>query len=278
MDKLTGYGPSDPAGKGLPLFDGRQDRFADFKFKATALFLEHELDAIVECSSIEEWRRKYDALRAIKDTPFEAYGNMEGAEEYKKKQEDASQRIAHIEKKNRTMAFLLISRLSPSVSDQLRKCVPERLQFNAAEIFFWMVNTYGTSKRAVRAANNVERNIINVINLSWSGKGQFSEHLQQVKQRLSGILLDEKFNATLSAQKMLHSLVLRALVDRISGDHRYGAIHTKYITTLVDADKFVVDADMFKQFCEEVEIADQLLHHSYTSQAVNWQRRTATSS
>ncbi len=46
--------------------------------------------------------------------------------------------------------------------------------------------------------------------------------------------------------------MLRALVHRISGDHYYGAIHTKCIA----ADKFIADTEieMFKQFCDEVEI------------------------
>ena len=73
MDKLTGYGPSDPAGKGLPLFDGRQDRFPDFKFKATALFLEHELDAIVDCPPLSrngaESMTRYEQSRTLHSKP-----------------------------------------------------------------------------------------------------------------------------------------------------------------------------------------------------------------
>ena len=54
MDKLTGCVPSN-AEKYLPMFDGRQDRFEDFKFKAKATFLELELD-VVTFKPVAEFR------------------------------------------------------------------------------------------------------------------------------------------------------------------------------------------------------------------------------
>ena len=182
MDKSTGYGPSDIAAKGVPIFDGRPDRFPDFKYKVTALLVEKELDVLLRPK--DGIRKRLAELKIIVDAVPPATAPTDESQKtqwevMKTKWTAAVYEQQDFNKKNRAVACIIISRLSASVTDKLRRSIPESLHFDSLEIWHWLNETYGTSSRATRSSNNVERTILNLITFSWSGKGTLSEHLQQ---------------------------------------------------------------------------------------------------
>ena len=100
----------------------------------------------------------------------------------------AKAQLVAFDNKVAKVARLLISHLLPSVTERLRKTLPEQQHFDGCAIWEYLQVTYGSSKMAINVANNTEKSILDVLKLQRSKGSPFSAHLRVVKVKLSTML------------------------------------------------------------------------------------------
>ena len=153
------------------------------------------------------------------------------------------------------MARLLISRLSPSVSDRLRKTLPEEQHFDGIAVWNHLQITYGISKLASNAATNVEKLILDLLTLQWNKSTPFSKHLRTVRAKLVVILANKRIAGSTTARNIVTSLLLRDLLDRMSDQARYRVVHERFFEEMVGKDVQLTES-AFEELYAAVEKVD----------------------
>ena len=115
------------------MFDGRPDRFPDFKYKVTALFVEKELDVLLRPK--DGIRKRLAELKSLIDVVPKTTAPSDESQKAQWEIEKTKWTAAMCEqqdfnKKNRAAACIIIGRLSASVTDKLRRSIPESLHFD----------------------------------------------------------------------------------------------------------------------------------------------------
>ena len=237
----SGYGPSASTSASIPVFDGRREHFDDFvyKIKATLFELGNEDVLQPDFQQLFESTLRKATLRDADVT-------------------EASSKLELLNLKKRQVARIIISRLSPTVTDAMRKVLPESEHYNASAIWCYLVKTYKMSASARRAAENPELAALSILQLKWNQDRPLLDHLRHVQQRVMTCLTHVKFSKTESARRFFVSIVLRNVLDNIGDIARYRSIREKQLQALLMSDEFSM-ATALETMISEVESIDALI-------------------
>ena len=159
------------------MFDRRLEHFEVFKYKAKAVFLELGLDDITFGSYVDVTSAREKLIKAAASQSPVKTETRSTQRVLTEEALQAKAQLTAMEKKSAQVARLLISRLSPSVSDRLRKTLPEEQHFDGIAVWNHLQITYGISKLASNDATNVEKLILDLLTLQWNKSTPFSKSI-----------------------------------------------------------------------------------------------------
>ena len=218
---------------GIPLFDGRADKFADFVYKAKAVFLELGVDdsLLRSVDNINEVITRRERLTAAvqaaqrgqsasssssSSSSQHVSGNTRSATQSASQSSSESveqmmSELATINRHSQLIARVVITRLSSSVTDRLRRALPENQHFDGLAIWRYLHQTYAGSAVIQVAANNAERALLDILTrLQWNKQSPLSAYLRHVKSKLDLVLLSKRIQASdISVTNFITSLVIR---------------------------------------------------------------------
>ena len=197
---------------GIPLFDGRADRFADFVYKTKAVFLELGVDdsLLRSVDNVNEVITRREGLTAAvqaaqrgqSSSSQHVSGNTRSATQSASQSlaesvEQMTSELATINRHSQLIARVVITRLSSSVTDRLRRALPENQHFDGLAIWRYLHQTYAGSAVIQVAANNAERALLDILTrLQWNKQSPLSAYLRHVKSKLDLVLLSKRIQAS----------------------------------------------------------------------------------
>ena len=135
MSSSTGYGPSASGAQErlptvIPMFDGRLEHFEDFRYKVKACFLELGLEDMTF--------KSHSDVVAARDKLVKAVESKAQTRQSEEAADKAKAQLVVFDSKVAKVARLLISHLLPSVTDRLRKTLPEQQHFDGSSIWEYL--------------------------------------------------------------------------------------------------------------------------------------------
>lgn len=229
----TGYGPlaqtaQNAATQAIPIFDGKREDFAAFKFKCRLVFLELDVIDVLE-------KPNYGELYESVKQRVERLSQLRGEEPARAAELAAARaELEKMERSRRLIARVLHTRVSERVCAHMRKVLPEAQHFEPVALWQHLL-TYDQAEATRRAAENFELQTLSLLRMSCHKDQPLSKFVRIMHQRLQPLLQDPKIVGSVTGKRLVCALVLRHIVDSI-GDgpgQRYRPLRERYLQLLI---------------------------------------------
>jgi hypothetical protein len=232
----------------IPVFDGKRENFQIFELCLKTASMSLGLDALL--LRPEEVEEQISRVRTRARTSTSSAQADSAAAELEMKS------LAANEHKRAQLAHLLLSHLSENVLRLLMQTVPSDKQSDPTSIYTFLKVTYGMSSTAKAAAENAEVSILQLLSWKWQ-KGSFVNYVRKIHQRVCVLMMHRKLTERAAKSLFLSSLLLKHVLEQISGKALFSSIHQKFSLMLLEVE--LPATDIFDLFLADVEQLDIVL-------------------
>ena len=208
----TGYGPAASAANSIPEFNGDAKSFNDFDFKLRALAIEFDLEEIL--LEPQKWLASQEALKQrIEGRSGASTRSSSSSSDHAQVAQEQAQ-LKTEQSKYKYLARLIIGRLKPSVTQQLRDSLPESDHFNPIAIYRFLRQQYAMSDELRKVQENPETLILELLSKEWSGMPLLT-YVRTLQHKLAIVLLNAKFRDE-RVKRVIIGITVKRVLDQLA--------------------------------------------------------------